>query len=109
MSKVDREKFIVRLMVKDRDGIDRRISLSPVLFTTAVVLGRKQKIPVKGETIIRQLAARLTPDDSGGKSSFSRMVQDELVLCIVELLGGEQLKDEIIQEVYQAELGLSGR
>lgn len=108
MAKVDRNidnPFIVRMNVKDRDGQLRKISLSPALFTSVVVLGRKQSIPVTGQQIVKQIASRLSPDDAP-KSSFSRMVQDELVLCLVELLGGEQLKDEIVHELYQTEINL---
>ena len=110
MAKIKRDienPFIVRMNVKDRNGKLRKISLSPALFTAVVVLGKKQKIPVSGQQIVKQIAEYLSPDDAVNKSSFSRLVQDELILCLVELLSGENLKDEIIHELYRTEKNFS--
>lgn len=110
MTKVNRDienPFIIRMNVKDRNGQLRKISLSPALFTAVVVIGRKQKIPVSGQQIVKQIAKRLSPADAVSKSSFSRLVQDELILCLVELLGGDDLKDEIVHELYRVEINFS--
>ena len=105
MAKTNREienPFIIRVSVKDRDGKYRKVSVSPVLYSAVAEVGARQPIPVMADEVIKKAAARLSPDDAP-KSSFSRLVQDELVLCLVELLAGEETKDRVIQRVLQAE------
>ena len=105
MAKTNREienPFIIRVSVKDRGGKYRKVSVSPVLYSAVAEIGARQPIPVMADEVIKKAAARLSPDDAP-KSSFSRLVQDELVLCLVELLAGEETKDRVIQRVLQAE------
>lgn len=95
--------FIVRLNVKDRNGKWRKVSISPILFSAIAELGERQKMPVKATQIIQNIASNLHPDDAK-KSGFSRLVQEELILCLMELLGGDELKDAVITRTRQAEM-----
>jgi len=95
--------FIVRLNVKDRDGRWRKVSLSPVLFSAVAELGQRQKMPVTGAQIVQNIASRLHPSEAK-KSGFSRLVQEELIYCLLELLGGDELKEAVFQRKRQAEL-----
>jgi hypothetical protein len=108
MARSNREvdSFIVRASVKDRAGNYRRVSISPALYSAIAEIASRQKIPLTADEVVKKCAAKLSPDDST-KSSFSRAVQDELVLCLVELLADMHTRDRVANRVKQSELEFS--
>lgn len=96
--------FIVRVNVlpppSDEDEGERRytkVSIPPTLYTALQVVGEKQPIPLTAAFIVKSVAERTFCHD---KASYSRAVQEALILKLVELLAGnKELSDEIAKRV----------